>query len=91
MTTPEEAPTVSTHPNPTTGSIVVTSQPGVVTVASTKRSAETLLDLLRERAARCPLPAVLGPVLFATYTSRHELKEACHRWSKGHAKECGTG
>lgn len=37
------------------------------------------------------MPAMLGPVLFASYGSRHDLKDACGRWSKCHAKECGTG
>jgi len=70
---------------------VATSQPGVVTVASTKRTTETLRDLLREREAKCPLPAMLGPVLSASYRSRHDLKDAVRRWSSSHAKECGTG
>ena len=84
MTTPEEVPTVL-------GSIAVTSQPGVATVAPTKRSADTLRGLLRLKAARCALPAMLEQTLFASHGTRHDLRDACQRWSKGHAKECGTG
>ena len=29
--------------------------------------------------------------MFASYRSRHELRDACKRWSSNHAKECGTG
>jgi hypothetical protein len=34
---------------------------------------------------------MLGPVLSASYRSRHDLKDAVRRWSSSHAKECGTG
>jgi hypothetical protein len=34
---------------------------------------------------------MLGHALFASYGSRHDLRDACRRWSYLHAKECGTG